>query len=298
MPAAPTAAGGDESRPKVLYVMGAGRSGSSILGVALGNFDGVFFAGELNKWLPRRGTPSFADPERERFWLGVHERMPDASDLHGGATSALERSSLLLRPRAIAARRRLRRRYRAIAEDLYRAIAAESGTATIVDTSHYPLRARELQALTGIDFHLLLLVRDPQAVVASLARTDVVERSFGALAANAYLLLTHALSVWVFLKQPRERRLCVRYEDLRAEPERVLTEILARAGVGAAAPDLAALATGVPLHGNRLVNAKSVSFERGSERLARRSALTAALQLPARAVLGRLRPSTREAAGS
>ena len=29
--------------PKVLYVLGAGRSGSTILGVALGNFEGVFF---------------------------------------------------------------------------------------------------------------------------------------------------------------------------------------------------------------------------------------------------------------
>ncbi|HEX4467726.1 MAG TPA: hypothetical protein VH025_11110, partial [Solirubrobacteraceae bacterium] len=42
---------------KVLYVMGAGRSGSTILGVMLGNCEGIFYAGELDKWLPREGRP-------------------------------------------------------------------------------------------------------------------------------------------------------------------------------------------------------------------------------------------------
>src|ERR1700758_3634672 len=97
---------------KVVYVMGAGRSGSSILGVALGNCEGVFFAGELNKWLPRKGTPSYPDPVREQFWSAVRARLPDAAELFGGEASALERSSALFRPAARRARRRMRERYR------------------------------------------------------------------------------------------------------------------------------------------------------------------------------------------
>lgn len=273
--------------------MGAGRSGSTILGIALGNCDGFFFAGELNKWLARRGAPSLEDPERERFWGEVRERMPDASDLFGRAPSELERSSALFRPRSSRTRRRLRTRYREIAEELYRAIAVTTGAEYIVDSSHYPLRARELQSVGGIELHILLLVRDPHAVVASLRRTDVVERSFGTLAANGYLLLTNLLATRVFRAHPRERRLLIHYEDLRADPRRVLREILDAVGSHAPLPDLGALTTGVPLHGNRLARERTVALDRSPAPPAAASALTTFLQLPASIALSRLQPTVR-----
>jgi len=47
-------------RPTVIYVMGAGHSGSSILGVALGNCAGVFYAGEVDEWLLKGGAGRWA----------------------------------------------------------------------------------------------------------------------------------------------------------------------------------------------------------------------------------------------
>ena len=205
-------------RPKVLYVMGAGRSGSTILGVALGNCGNVFFAGELDRWLARSGVPRDG-PERTRFWSVVREGVDDAAELFGGKTTSLERSSALLDIRKWPARRRLRQRYRRVSEDLYLAIRRVTGMTDIVDSSHYPLRAREAaEALQGIDLYLLFLVRDPQGVVASLGRDDVPERRFGVPRANAYLWLTYVLSVFVFLRHPRDRRLFVRHEDFVADP--------------------------------------------------------------------------------
>lgn len=278
-------------RPIVVYVMGAGRSGSTILGVALGNCQDFFFAGELNKWLARAGTPSLEDPERVRFWSGVREDMEDASDLFGGEASCLERSSALFQLRSWPARRRLRRRYRRIAENLYLAIARATGAGHIVDTSHYPLRARELQALGGIDLHLLYLVREPHSVVASLGRKDVPERSFGMLASNAYLWLTHFLSVVTFLRHPRERRLFVRHEAFRADPAGVLRQILTHVDSSAATPELKSLRTGVPLHGNRLIRDEFVSIEAGETASHHRSLVTTLLQLPWTVIFSRLRPA-------
>src|SRR3989440_11450989 len=84
-------------RPQVLYVMGAGRSGSTILGVALGNCDGLFYAGELDKWLPRSGEPPLDGDERARFWAVVRQGVSGAEPLFGGqAHRYLERSSGLL----------------------------------------------------------------------------------------------------------------------------------------------------------------------------------------------------------
>jgi hypothetical protein len=281
----------EQSRPKVIYVMGAGRSGSTVLGVALGNCENVFFAGELDKWLVWRGAPHLTDDERTRFWSGVREQV-DAEDLFGGqAHRCLERSSALFRVREWPARRRVRSRYRRVSEDVYKAVARAAGVTHLVDTSHYPLRARELQALEEVDLYLLFLVRHPQSVVASLDRRDVAERRFGMLTANAYLWLTHLVSVLVFLRHPRERRLFLRHEDFVADPEGVLRQILDMTGSSAPIPNLAELRTGIPLHGKRLVNSEVIALQREASLPRRRSVMTSLLQLSWLAVLPRLRPA-------
>jgi Sulfotransferase family len=282
----------DVARPRVIYVMGAGRSGSTILGVALGNCADVFYAGELDRWLVRAGVPKRETPELLGFWRRVLERMVVPVGLLGGPSTSLERSSALLDVRRWAMRRRLRPSYRRAAEDLYQAIQQTAGVTHLVDSSHYPMRARELQAVAGIDLYLLYLVREPRRVVASLGREDVRERRFGLLAANAYLLLTQLLSLFVFLRHPRGRRIFVRHEDLLEDPERVLEEILRQCASAAAVPDLTALRTGLPFHGNRLIESDVVSLSRGSKP-APRSLLTDCLQSPLAAVAARLRPAAR-----
>jgi hypothetical protein len=276
--------------PTILYVMGAGRSGSTILGVALGNCEGVFFAGELDRWLARAGRPRGATAARERFWEQVRSRVRYPTELTG-RTTWLERSSSLLDARRWGARRRLRASYREVSEDLYRVVSEVAGASHVVDTSHYPMRARELQALGGIELHLLLLVRDPRSVVASLGRADVRERRFGLLRANAYLWLTNLLSTLVFLRHPENRRMLIRYEDLLARPEQVLEDVLARCEAQGPPPDTSRLRTGVPFHGNRLVDSEVVSLERTLPVRRRGPSLTALLQWPWSLVFAHLRRS-------
>jgi hypothetical protein len=275
------------TRPRVLYIMGAGRSGSTILGVALGNCEGVVYAGELDKWLMRSGIPPLHGSERAAFWQQVRE-LVDGSDMFGRHAGALERSSSLLRPARLRARRRLRKRYREVSEQLYRAIARVSGASHIVDSSHYPLRARELQSLSGIELYLIFLVRDPHGVVASFGRSDVRERHFGMPTTNAYLWLTHLVALYVFLRHPRQRRLLVKYEELLADPQSLLRTILDQAGLHAPIPDLARLHTGVPIQGNRLLRAPSVALQGAAAARPRRRLLTSVLQLPWRPVMSAL----------
>lgn len=283
------------ARPQVVYVMGSGRSGSTILGLALGNCDGVFYAGELDNWLVRSGTPVLGGLERTRFWSTVRDDVPGARELFGNqAQRDLERSFAPFRIHRRRARRQLREGYRRVTEDLYRAIAHAGGVTHVVDTSHFPLRARELQALDGIDLYLIFLVRDPRSVVDSfnlyLNRNDVAERRLRVLSTNANLWLTHLLSVLVFLRQPRERRMLLRHEELLANPEGMLGEILDRVGSTAALPDLASLSTGLPLNGNRLLSADVVSLKSQAVVARGGARMTALLQLPWTTVFSRLGP--------
>ncbi len=284
-------------RPRVLYVMGAGRSGSTTLGITLGNCAGVFYAGELDNWLPRSGVPQLQDEERLSFWAEVRAQLDDpaaAAELFGTeAQHSIERSASLFRPRRWSARRRLRGPYRAVARDLYGAIVRAGGAGTIADTSHYPLRARELQRIPQIDLYLLFLSRQPQGVVASFNRRDVAEYNKSTLHTNVYLWVTQLLSAIVFLRQPPERRLFVRYEDFVGDPARVVRRILAVAGLeDIEPPDFESLDVGLPLQGNRVSRSRTMSLRPRADPVAEISRLTSVLQWPIGRLLARLSPSS------
>lgn len=252
---------------KVLYVMGAGRSGSTILGVTLGNCDDFFHAGELDAWLRRYAIPNFSGAARTKFWAAIRDALGDVDGLYGDrAWRYLEHSAAIFRPRRRRAVRDLRARYRDVCQALYREIANHADRSVIVDTSHYPLRAREMAHLPDVELYLLYLVRSPVDVVASFRKKGVRQTPKPMFATIPYLLLTSLLSTYVyFFCFPRDHRVFLRYEDLCATPEAVIRRILALSGSTSPIPDLDALDTGVAFQGNRILRSRSVRLERREE---------------------------------
>jgi hypothetical protein len=281
-------------RPKVVYVMGAGHSGSTILGVALGNCEDFFYAGEVEEWLVKSGRPPWAERERAQFWRAVADQVDGADLLGADANSHIERSSAVLRVDRWPARRRMLGRYRRVAEELFRAISSTADVKHVIDTSHFPLRARELKKLPGIELYLLFLVRDPQAVVASnlreLSPHEVAERRLRTVLMNANLWITQLVSTFVFLRQPRERRLFVRHEEFLADPEGVLEQVLQWVGSTAVVPDLMSLHIGAPLEGNRLIRSSVIALQGSTRSVPRTSLLTTLVQLPWAPLLSRMHP--------
>ncbi len=279
----------------MIFIMGAGHSGSTILGVALGNCSGVFYAGEVEEWLVGSGASPIGGTERTEFWRRVGEGVHDAEPIFGvQANRNIERSSSVLRPRRLAARARMLGRYRRVARELLLSIARTAGADTVVDSSHFPLRARELRKLPGIEVFLILLVRDPQRVVASelreIHRHNVAERRMRTLVANVNLWLTHLLSVCVFLSHPRAQRLFLSHEQFLADPAASISSILEMTGSRSAVPDFSALRTGFPLLANKLVAAEQVSLRGAAGPPPRRSPMTTMMQLPWGPVFASLQP--------
>ncbi len=299
---APSANGARPEPVKVVYLMGSGHSGSTILGVTLGNCEGYFYAGELDNWLVRKGAPLLGGAERTRFWNEVREAVPGAERAFGSdGHRYLERASAALRAGSGAERRATRERWGPVTEQLYRALARVSGAQQIVDSSHFPLRARELRRLPGIELYLIFLVRDPQQVVHSFVRNvnrhALAERRWRTLVTNADMSLTYLLATLVFLGHPRGRRALLRHEDFLADPHGVLSEVFALTGAEAPLPDLDALETGFPMQGNRLIKSEMIGFRRGTAKPPASSRMTSLLQRPWEAVFARLEPRMGPRAG-
>ena len=275
--------------------MGQGKSGSTILGVALGNCDEVFFAGELCNWLMSSGRPLLGGRERVRFWKGVRDDVDGAEELFGIETyRRFERGLSLFRPDRWRGAARLRQRYQHVTAGLYRAIAERAHATHIVDSSHLPLRARELQRNDGIDMYLIFLVRDVEGVVASHARDvkrhDIAERRRLFLSTNIRMWWAYLLASVVFLRQPEQRRLLIRHEDFVADPAGVLQAVLDFAGSPGKLPDLSTLSTGIPLTGNPLLRSDTVAVAPRPAPPLRQSRLMRLAQRPWAAVVGLLQP--------
>ncbi|HTZ65341.1 MAG TPA: hypothetical protein VMB51_14650 [Solirubrobacteraceae bacterium] len=290
-------------RPKIIYVMGGHHIGSTVLGVTLGNCQGCFFAGEVHSWFTKHGLPAYRHEAALRFWEEVSANVQNGAELFGDDTELyLDRSSALRLSRLRrwpTTRRELRPPYRRATEELYRAIANAAGAENIIDSSHYPLRARELQSLDGIDLYLVFLVRDPQGVVASHDPRSAAGSAKSALITNLHLWATHVLSLLVFLRQPPERRLFLRHEQFLADPENVIRQILDGVESDAALPDLTALHTGSPLQGNPLLKEERVLALRGPPGPPPRpSRMTTLLQAPWTPVFSLLHPAISNGSGA
>jgi len=174
-------------KPQVLYIGGAGRSGSTVLATMLGGFEGFVPVGEVrylwDRGLVQNHLCGCRRPFREcPFWTDV------ITDAFGGmaAVDAMDmtaRAAAVDRARFVPALARpgLRRQgfsraltaYGDIVSRLYQSIVAVSGARVVVDSSKDPSYAFVLEALPSIDLSVVHLVRDSRAVAYSWTRARV-----------------------------------------------------------------------------------------------------------------------------
>ena len=195
----------------VIYVAGSGHSGSTLLDQLLGGHRQVLGAGELKvlaRSAPARCTCGARSYGGCAFWHAVEKRV---RELEGVGLDELDLEG--------ADPKRFPHHNRA----LFRALREVSGRRFVVDSSKSVARLAALLACDDLGVLPIHLVRDPVGVVVSNVRK---ERSWWRAA------VTHRrLNDKIFALLAEAHPFPLRYERLVAEPERVLTEILARMGL-------------------------------------------------------------------
>jgi len=235
---------------KVLYIVGVGRSGSTLLERMLGAIPAAVNAGELNAIFSRVasqdqrcgcGEPFSVCP----FWTAV------GNEAFGGWASVTARMSHL-QPRLIR-QRHVPRMLTGIASSAYRceldeyvdvhrrlyeSIAKVSGAELVVDASKSTAQLFALRRIPGLDLRVLNLVRDSRGVANSWNKSGIAKPQSG----DGALMGTyspHRLAVlWAFIQlecamlraaAPHSAR--IRYEDLVAGPRPTLDRALRQVGL-------------------------------------------------------------------
>jgi LPS sulfotransferase NodH len=263
----------ESARPKVLYLGGTGRSGSTLLARLLGDRAAYAPVGEL-RYVWRRGFVEnhlceCGRPFREcPFWTAV------VADAFGGF-DAVDVSSVLRGLRAIDRIRhvpellsaRLQRAsfrrhiaYDAdVLERLYTSVSAVSGRPIVVDSSKDPSYAYVLHAIARFDLAVVHLVRDSRAVAHSWTRAkprpeihwQLETMTRHAPITSALLWDQHNLLFEMFARtgHPFVR---VRYEDLVERPDATVSTVAELQGVSTTeANDLGHSISGNPMRFDR-----------------------------------------------
>lgn len=233
----------------VLFLAGAGRSGSTLLSNVLGEVDGLFAGGEL-RYLWERGIDEgrrcgCGEPVTScPVWSAVVDRAfggVDGADVAG--TRALQARTTRIRhlPQLLLAPVSGRRfaadlaAYRDRLGRLYQAVAAVTGARVVVDASKLPTFGRVLDGAPGIDLKVVHLVRDARATAFSWGRRKALTDRDGFMEQQSPLKAAALWTTWNAVTElswahDRDRYLRIRYEDLVAEPEASLRAILTLVG--------------------------------------------------------------------
>lgn len=237
---------------KVLYIIGWGRSGSTIMDNLLGAMDGFFSTGELT-YIWERGLlegrrcgcgRSLATCE---VWSAVLARGFDGSagrSVDPAKVVAWQREVVRVRHTWSLLRRARARRdappvLQALAEvtgRLLEAVAEVTGARVIVDSSKRPSDAALLRLVPGVAPYFVHLVRDPRAVAYSWQRRKAQpDRDRPAdMVPHGPIDSTLSWLGWNLaaeaLRFGNHRSVLVRYEDFVTRPEDALARIARMVG--------------------------------------------------------------------
>lgn len=162
---------------KILYIAGAGRSGSTLLEMILGNAPGYFSVGEILDFWSHAGNDDLRCGCGRPFaacpvWAEVLSRIQEKRTINIQDVLALKERfdrtrSLPWMGLAGLFEGQALRRYQAALQALYAEVNLVVGGAVLVDSSKTPAHLYHLAQIPGIEVHVLHLVRDPRAVAFS-----------------------------------------------------------------------------------------------------------------------------------
>jgi hypothetical protein len=224
--------------PLLIYIMGDGRSGSTVLATLLGNHPQVTSVGELSKWPGFEGRPKQGDDKEGlvQFWSDVltayQNQHTDTSfsqlvDVQNQFEDYGRLPSVLLGRTP----RWAREIYHNHTIKLVRAITEVTGDNVLVDSSKRMGRAHMLTRNPYVDAKVIHIVRDPRGALWSQMKRDVEQKHKKPLQALGHYWLKNFSCHLVSWFSRDKQVMRVRYEDLSLRSKDVLTRLEAFLGM-------------------------------------------------------------------
>lgn len=226
--------------PKVVYIMGIARSGSTILEILLSHGRGVFGAGEITSliedgFLENKLCSCGRLCHDCEVWGLVLERLDmNRAELEAWASlqHKVDWHDGFLRQLTGVLPLKDKARYKELNRKLLQAITEVTGAAVVVDSSKYAGRGLALARIVETDVKVICLTRSPAGLMASFQKPNKEEqRPKGVLATTVYYMTVATLLRIATMILGRDKVLQVSYESFLEDPQATLRLIESWAGI-------------------------------------------------------------------
>jgi len=221
------------SMPDIIYIVGPGRCGTTILGILLANNTDIFGVGELAHLFKdgfiRDVTCSCGKPTSKcDIWKVVRQRCNWHQDKIPAMANLLRsvewHSKFPLLAMNLVSSWTLRK-YRDVNQQLFQAVESVSVNSVVVDSSKYAGRALALSKVFPGKVWVICLTRSPAGIISSFQKTDAAEQKpkslFSIVVYYLYVITCLRVVAW----RLGARVLQMKYEQLLADPRGTLAKI-------------------------------------------------------------------------
>ncbi len=257
---------------KLIYVIGDGRSGSTIFSILMGNHPDIESVGELYRWIEFNGYPKKGNTKAEDhiFWENVRAQYIKNSEntdfaLLAEGRDEIENYAQFLKVYFKKSHPQRTRLYQDYLEKLFGAVCRVSGKPVIMDASRNMGRAALIADLFPQQVWMIHLVRDPRGVVLSYKKKNIEQDYKPPYKAALHNTLKNIFALMVGTQMPPERFITIRYEDVVEKPAATLEQLGSFLEMDFQ-PLIAQIQNGTPLNvphildGNRIRNVETISL--------------------------------------
>lgn len=216
----------------LIYIIGTGRSGTTLLDILLGNADDAISLGEINRFFKRNGIPPKREKSSEvyRFWENIRVDIEGDENYNYRLYDAIFKKNeyhlnflkSIFKKNSNLYKETLRKQYHTLYQRTQKKI--------LIESSKYPARALNISSYVApeeMNIKFIYLKKDPVKVVESFNKKNLEQPPKGFFLANIYYLSVNLLCITAvkFLKFKRYPVSNIKYEDLINHPESTLSKI-------------------------------------------------------------------------
>jgi len=220
----------NRTKKKYIYIMGCGRSGTTILDIILGNANKCFSLGELTRYPLYRGEPSVWNYHKKHknwvFWSKVKKRIDSSEciDYENLASifKKMEWHDAFFK--RIFLSKSKKKVYHDFNTKLLKTIYDISKVDVLIDSSKYPMRAYSLSTFIPYDITYIYARRKLKDVIKSFKKPNwlgIKKNFFQTVVYYGFVNLLSIATV-VLLKRKGFKVLFWEYEHFVNEPEKII----------------------------------------------------------------------------
>lgn len=221
-----------KNKIKIIYLIGAGRSGTTLLDIIADSHSKIVGIGELSNWvfekekqskMPCSCGKSLSDCS---FWQKVFDNIPNNLRFYNSKLKVNQKKIDFLfnqKKYFFAANSKIKfdlEKYLELNERIYQNILSVSGKKVILDSSKEMDRAEVILQNKNLEIVFIHLVRDGRGTTFSY------KRKHGGIISPMLLWIFNNIKAEIFKKRYPNKTIFLRYEDFCKDPEWAIKKIL------------------------------------------------------------------------